>query len=360
MTTPRISSGKTMEKILTKKALPQWVKTLTSYKVYFPKKDQENRWNYLEVGAEDMNLDFLNTTLPPKKLLFPQNEVFLEFFESTDGNQETLEVKEILPGEEPTVIFGVRPCDARAAWLLDKVFSGDFTDPYYWKRRNQTILVGLGCDTPPWENCFCLSVEGSPYSEEGLDILLTDLGNRYLVKSLTENGAKLIQPGKALFQEANPEDQKKAKTIQAESVKKIKRQLKNARGISAKLKGMFDSNIWDEESMSCIRCGICTYLCPSCHCFDINDEVDSTSPLEGKRVRTWDTCQFPDFTMHSSGHNPRPEKASRLRQRLFHKFRYFVENYDKFQCVGCGRCISLCPVGIDIIKVLDKVNEHGT
>ncbi len=349
-----------MEKILTKKSLPQWVKTLTSYKVYFPKKDEEDRWNYVEIRDEDMNLDFLNTTLPPKKILFPQNEVFLEFAKTAESNQETLEVKEILPEEQPTIIFGVRPCDARAAWLLDKVFSGEFTDLYYWKRRNQTILAGLACDTPPSENCFCLSVEGSPYSEEGLDILLTDLGDKYFVKPLTEKGEKLIQTGKGLFQDAKPEDQKKVKAIQAESVKKLKRRLKDPGTIASKLKGMFDAPLWDEESMSCIRCGICTYLCPSCHCFDINDEVDSASPLKGKRVRTWDNCQFPDFTMHSSGHNPRPEKASRLRQRLFHKFQYFVEVYDKFQCVGCGRCISLCPVGIDIIKVLDKVNEHGT
>jgi ferredoxin len=243
---------------------------------------------------------------------------------------------------------------------LDKVFSGEFTDTYYWKRRNQTTLVGLACDTPPSENCFCTSVEGSPHSEEGLDILLTDLGDRYYVRSLTEKGDKLIAAAKDIFQEPKPEDKKKVKSLQEESSKKIKRQLKDARTISETLKGMFDSALWDEEAMSCIRCGICTYLCPSCHCFDINDEVDSTSPLQGKRVRTWDTCQFPDFTMHSSGHNPRPEKASRLRQRLYHKFRYFIDVYDKFQCVGCGRCISLCPVGIDIITVLDKVKSHGS
>ncbi len=348
-----------MEKILLKKALPQWVKALASDTVYFPKKDKEERWNYAEVDHGEIDLHFLNTTVPPKKVLFPQKEIFLEFTKAAEGNQETLEVKEILPEKKAVVIFGVRPCDARATWLLDKVFSGEFTDPYYWIRRNQTILVGLACDAPPSDNCFCLSVEGSPFSEEGLDILLTDLGDRYFVKSLTEKGEKLIQSAKKVFQDPKPEDRKKAKTVKAESVKKIKRQLKDARAVSSKLKGIFESPLWDEESMSCIRCGICTYLCPSCHCFDINDEVESTSPLKGNRVRTWDTCQFPDFTMHSSGHNPRPEKASRLRQRLFHKFQYFVETYDKFQCVGCGRCISLCPVGIDIIKVLDKVNEHG-
>jgi ferredoxin len=349
-----------MEKILTKKALPEWVKTLTAYRVYYPKKDEDDRWNYVESKPEDINLDFLNTTLPPKKILFPQREVFLEFAKSTESREEVLEVKEILPEEAPSVIFGVRPCDARAAWLLDKVFGGEFTDGYYWKRRKQTILVGLACNTPPWENCFCPSVEGSPCSEEGLDILLTDLGDRYLIKSLSENGERIIQAARRLFRDPSPEDKKTATAIQADSLKKIKRQLKDARAVSPNIKRIFESPFWDEESMSCIRCGICTYLCPSCHCFDINDELESASPLKGKRVRTWDTCQFPDFTMHSSGHNPRPEKASRLRQRLAHKFQYFVETYDKFQCVGCGRCISLCPVGIDIIKVLDKVKKYGT
>jgi sulfhydrogenase subunit beta (sulfur reductase) len=348
-----------MEKILTKKTLPQWVKKLSASKIYYPAKDGDGRWNYVEAGGgENITLDVLQTTLPPKKLLFPQMEVFLEFAKIQKGDEETLEIKEILPEGAPVVIFGVRPCEARAAWLLDKVFGGEFSDPYYWKRRNQTALVGLACDQPPSENCFCLSVEGSPHSEKGLDILLTDLGDSYHVKTLTDKGEKLVAAAKDLFHDLKPEDKKKVKAVHEESEKKIKRQLKDARAVSVRLKDMFDSDLWDEESMSCIRCGICTYLCPSCHCFDISDELESVSPLRGKRVRTWDTCQFPDFTMHSSGHNPRSDKASRLRQRLFHKFQYFVEVYDQFQCVGCGRCISLCPVGIDIINILDKVKSH--
>jgi sulfhydrogenase subunit beta (sulfur reductase) len=123
---------------------------------------------------------------------------------------------------------------------------------------------------------------------------------------------------------------------------------------------MFESPFWDEQSLSCIRCGICTYLCPTCHCFDINDEIASSSPLRGERVRNWDNCQFPDFTMHSSGHNPRPDRASRLRQRILHKFQYFVERYQNYQCTGCGRCVSKCPVRIDIIEVLDKVRDYGS
>jgi ferredoxin len=362
--TPKTLSGKTMEEILEKSSLPSWLKQLDSWTIYAPRKDENNRWNYEIAGnksIEFVGLDYTMTILPVKALIFPQVEVFLEFSKTGADKQEILQVKEILPEEKPAVVFGVRPCEAKAISLLDKVFSGDFDDPYYWARRKQTILVGLACNTPPGENCFCLSVEGSPYSEEGLDILLTDLGDKYFVKTLTENGEKLVNKAKDLFREPRPEDKKKVNAVHAESEKKIVRRLKDSKkDIAAKLKGTFDSPLWDEESMSCIRCGICTYLCPSCHCFDINDELDSVSPLRGKRVRTWDNCQFPDFTMHSSGHNPRPDKASRLRQRLFHKFQYFVEIYDKTMCTGCGRCISLCPVGIDIIKVLDKVSDHGS
>jgi len=348
-----------MEKTLAKKSFPQWVKALDSWTVYVPRKDDEGRWDFVRADGQETALDISQTTLPPKKILFPQREVFLEFRKTQAGNLETTEIKEVLPEVHPTVVIGARPCEARAAWLLDKVFGGEFQDIYYWKRREPTTLVGLACTPPPSDNCFCPSVEGSPHSEEGLDVLLTDLGDRYYVKSMTAKGEALISAAPKLFSEPSAEDQKRVKAAHAESEKQIKRQVKDARGISEKLKGMFDSPFWDEEAMSCLRCGICTYLCPSCHCFDINDEIETSSPLRGQRVRTWDTCQFPDFTMHSSGHNPRPDKASRLRQRLLHKFQYFVQVYGQIMCVGCGRCITLCPVGIDIIKVLDKVRQDG-
>ncbi len=345
-----------MEKILEKKSLTRWAKKLESYQVYAPTRDGDV-WNYALIEKpEDLHLDHTNTVLSPKTIIFPQTEILLEFGMS---NENDLQVNEVLPQQQSTIIFGVRPCDAKAVTLTDKVFGGDFVDPYYWNRRNQTLLVGLTCNTPPSSNCFCLSVNGSPHSQDGLDILMTDMGDRYFVESLTENGDKLLNIGKGLFDKPTAKDKKELAKIQADSDKNLKRQLKNAKTISSVLKDMFESSYWDQESMSCLRCGICTYLCPTCHCFDMNDEVAVTSPLKGRRIRTWDTCQFPDFTMHSSGHNPRPDKASRLRQRVFHKFYYFPEWYKEFQCIGCGRCISKCPVGIDIIQVLDGASDHG-
>jgi sulfhydrogenase subunit beta (sulfur reductase) len=346
-----------MDKILPKSSVSPWVKTLaSSAQVFAPLQEEGGRWDYaLLTDGQPVSLGVLQTTLPPKKILFPQREPFLAFEKTEDG----IVLEEVTPPDEPVVILGLRPCEGKAAWLLDKVFGDDFKDKYYWLRRKGAALIGLACLTPPSPNCFCPSVNGSPHGEEGLDILMTDLGDRYFVKALTAKGQALIQAAPGLFQDAGDQDRINLQRLHSESVKKIQRQLKNSSSLPAKLKGLFASSLWDEESMSCIRCGICTYLCPSCHCFDINDEVESSSPLTGTRVRTWDTCQFPDFTMHSSGHNPRPDKASRLRQRLAHKFQYFVEQHQHIMCVGCGRCISLCPVGIDIIKVLDKVSDHG-
>lgn len=333
------------------------MKKLASYRIYLPDKDSEDRWSLEEAGeSREISADYSFATVPTKKTLFPQREVFLEYRNPGAGG---LEIKEILPEEQKVIVFGARPCDGRAASHFDKVFGGEFEDPYYWKRRNATTLVGLACASPPSDHCFCFSLGGSPHGEEGLDILLTDLGDRYFVKALTKKGTDLILQAKDLFRAPKPADKKEADKIHLESEKKLPRRLEDPGSLPQKLRSMFDSPFWDEEAMGCLRCGICTYLCPTCHCFDINDETESASPLRGMRVRIWDNCQFPDFTMHSSGHNPRPDKASRLRQRMLHKFQYFVELYNAFQCVGCGRCISLCPVGIDIIEVLDKVRAHG-
>ncbi len=345
-----------MEKILTKKSFPEWAEKLKAYKIYAPILD-DGTWSYEVINkAGDIDLDFPNTVQAPKKIINPQREVFLEFGRS---DEDTPEIKEVLPEEKPVVIFGVRPCDAKALTLTDMVFDGDSKDVYYLKRRNQTVIIGLSCNTPPSPNCFCTSVDGSPHSEEGFDILLTDLGDRYFVRSLTKKGDTLIDLGKALFTAPKANDKKELTKIHTDAEKKLKREIKDVAKIPPKLKEMFESPLWDDESMSCLRCGICTYLCPTCHCFDISDEVTSVSPFKGYRIRTWDNCQFPDFTMHSSGHNPRPDKASRLRQRIMHKYQYFVERYDHYQCTGCGRCVSKCPVGIDIIEVLNKVRDYG-
>jgi sulfhydrogenase subunit beta (sulfur reductase) len=344
-----------MEKILQKKALPDWANKLKEYQIIAPVKE-ETHWEYRVLrNLNRINLDYANTIMSPKKFVFPQREVYFRF---RDSQSDDYDIIENLPEEKPAIIFGVRPCDARAVTLMDKVFGGDIKDPYYWKRRNSIILIGLSCNYPPSENCFCTSVDGSPFSREGMDIQLTEMGDTYYVESVTKKGEDLIRQASGLFKEPVEADKNERKKLKSRAEKEINRKIPEIKKIPGKLETMFDSNFWDDESLSCIRCGICTYLCPTCHCFDINDETKSSFPLEGERVRTWDNCQFPDFTMHSSGHNPRPDRASRLRQRTLHKFQYFVKLHKTYQCIGCGRCVSQCPVGIDIIEILNKVNAR--
>jgi sulfhydrogenase subunit beta (sulfur reductase) len=350
----KILSGETMEKILTKESFPKWIEKIATVKIYAPVL-KDDLWSYEAVDGSKITSEYTQAIQSPKKIIFPQKEFFLEFGQDKNGSQE---IRELLPADEESIIFGIRPCEAKGVSHMDKVFGGEFNDIYYWKRRNQVTLVGLGCNTPPSANCFCTSVDGSPFSHEGLDILLTDMGNFYYIQTFTKKGEKLVSMSKDLFADPKSKEKVDLEALHKDAEKKLPRQLKDTNKIPAKLKSLFDAELWDDEAMSCIRCGICTYLCPTCHCFDISDEITSYSPIKGKRVRTWDNCQFPDFTMHSSGHNPRPDKASRLRQRVMHKFLYFVEIYNNYQCTGCGRCISKCPVGIDIIKVLEKVRDH--
>jgi len=342
-----------MEKILNKIQLSDWIAALDGWESFAPIL-QDGIWSYQPIkrGVNSVQLEYPNTTQPPKNFTFPQREVFFTF-EQIKG--EAPRLTQILPTDKPRVIFGVRPCDGQALPRMDRLFNEQFADIYYQKRRENLAYVGLACNTPPSRNCFCKAVGGSPFATNGLDILMTDLGDRYLVTAVTAIGDRLIDHGVQLFSEPTGRDRAEAGQLRIAALKQPQRAIQESATVPKRLKEQFASPLWEELARPCIGCGICTYLCPTCHCFDINDEVATPAPLRGSRIRTWDTCQFPDFTMHSSGHNPRTEVGARLRQRINHKLQYFYENFGMFQCTGCGRCISGCPVGIDIIAVVNQV-----
>jgi ferredoxin len=346
-----------MEKILSKENLGEWLAKLDGYDVHGPA-FSDGVWNYARAEAGgNMDMTHTNTVRSVKEFAFPQREVFFRFEQEKGGAPK---LTATVPDPKPTVVFGVRPCDGRAMPKNDKVFAAEFKDPYYWARRDRLTLVGLACNEPHSPNCFCTSVGGSPHSEEGLDVLMTDLGDRFHVKTITARGVEIVERGREAFKEARRGDQAEIERIHAESERHPQRGLgdhgvMDMSGIAEAIRKNFDSPAWQDLAQPCIGCGICTFLCPTCHCFDINDEVTCQTPCKGERVRTWDNCQFPDFTMHTSGHNPRHDLGARLRQRVSHKFVYFVDNHKTQQCVGCGRCISQCPVGIDIVNVLEKV-----
>jgi len=286
-----------------------------------------------------------------RTIVEPQNEVLLTY-----KNHLNKELKEQLPEEKMRIVLWCRPCDARALSSLDDNFDDrSFPDPYYLRRRKKTVIIGLGCEEP-FPYCFCGSVGGNPFGTENLDIIMTKLGNGFMFESLTDKGKNIEKNLEELFVEPEEEQIDLLRVIQGQSRTLLPRSAPNTMILTAKLETMFESPIWKKWGDKCIGCGICTFLCPTCWCFDITD-IETRG--KGYRIRTWDSCQFPLFTMHSSGHNPRPTKASRVRQRIMHKYRYHPVNYrGRIACVGCGRCTELCPEDIDLIEILNDIVQE--
>jgi ferredoxin len=334
-------------KKLSKDKVREALQELTKFRLIAPARSDEVVIFKQISDPEEAYLEYGNSTVPPKKVVFPQTETLFRFLRGSPELKEK-DVEE----EGTTVIFGLRPCDARAMAIVDRLFSWDFEDPYYLKRRRLTTLVGMACVEPPSVNCFCTSLGGSPFGKEGLDVLLTDVGDHYLVQALTEKGEKLLETLAAHLEDAPADGEKKVEEMAAAAEGRIARSI-NTEGIPEKLPTLWEHELWKKVSAACLGCGICTFLCPTCHCFDIQDEVEETG--EGRRARMWDSCMFSEYTLHASGHNPRPTRRERTRNRISHKYSYYPKRFEVIACVGCGRCINLCPVNIDILDILDQV-----
>ena len=285
-------------------------------------------------------LEYGNPALSAKGIFFPQREALCRFH-----GERTAEAS--LP-QTPLLVFGARPCDARALTFLDKVF-GDrlFRDPYYLARREKALVIGLACGHPG-ETCLCTSFGGSPAGRQGSDILAFDLGEELLFEAATDKGRELLGAQASLFREAGEAELEARRGIEEKAESALgEHPLRGLEGLKEKLDRSFEDPQWERLTRACLGCGACTYLCPTCHCFDITDEE-----REGLRLRSWDSCQYPLFTLHASGHNPRVNKKQRMRQRIMHKFSYTVERSGEVFCVGCGRCIRACPVNLDMREIL--------
>ncbi len=297
-------------------------------------------------GGDEALLDFRNSKRAPKEIFFPCSEMLFAYQEG--------EITVVPLPDERRVVFGIRPCDARSLILLDKVFDApDYQDPYYLTRRENTMIIGLGCNLP-LSTCFCTALGEGPFAVNGLDLLFTDLGDRYLAEAITERGEALVA-GSPHFRQAEAADVNLKAEIAARAQQAVSGP--SVEGVKEQLDKMYDDPFWDELHEKCLGCAVCTYLCPTCHCFDIVDEAVNA---QGRRVRNWDSCQFPLFTLHASGHNPRPSGRERMRQRMMHKFRYFVENFGEVACVGCGRCVRECPVNMDLRELLNAIRLRNS
>ncbi|MBN1849737.1 MAG: 4Fe-4S dicluster domain-containing protein [Deltaproteobacteria bacterium] len=339
------------DKILSKDQVAAFIDSLKKeYQVFAPT-EENGKIIWAEANSADGLLwEFSNTTMSPKDFFFPQSECMARF--KNDPKAEGGMIMHPEPElERSRVLMNIRPCDAKAFQLLDRIFIQDeVTNDVYWRdKRDKAILVGLACNNP-CPTCFCTSVGCGPHHEAGLDILLVDLGDSLLVKPISDKGKALIDD----LPDAKKVDKDKAaqlkKTSEASITSGVTMDNVNKRTVLE----LFDLPYWDRVSESCLNCGTCTFCCPTCHCFDIQDEVKGT---DGRRVRNWDTCMSWLFTVHGTGHNPRPTKKERVRQRFMHKFKYIPEKREgEIGCVGCGRCVQLCPVNIDVREVVNQMN----
>ncbi len=287
----------------------------------------------------------LRTIMSAKALVFPPHEPLVRF----RLNGHDVSVNDRVPPAPPTVLFGVHPCDAAAFQTLDAVFVDDKPDAHVQARREQLTVIGVSC-TEADDYCFCTSVGGGPGDTRGSDLLLTPLDAEcYLVEVLTERGAAVVQTGAELFTETSDTETAKEPLL-AHVPKRF-----STEGLGGRLRGMFSQGErWADQSLRCLGCGACAFVCPTCSCFDIQDERVRD---EGVRLRCWDSCGFSLFTLHASGHNPRTRGSDRWRQRVLHKFAYQPARLGRLGCVGCGRCSRACPVDMNLAEHLTALAE---
>lgn len=289
----------------------------------------------------------LNTVRSAKDFFFPQTENLMDF--KTEG--KTIEIIDTRSECEDFVVFGVRACDVRSFDVLDKVFLAEPVDSYYKNRREHGVIVSLAC-TKPQETCFC-SAFGIDAAAPAGDVTCWKTDDALYLSANTEKGEKLLASVSSLTEDADETAVKAQQELTRERMAKLPLAGLSTEQFGAdKTKEFFNDPAWAELSQSCLGCGTCTFVCPTCQCYDIKDFNTGHGV---KRFRCWDSCMYSEFTKMSAG-QPRLTQLERFRQRFMHKLVYFPTNNDgMFSCVGCGRCLAKCPIQMNIVKVMKKL-----
>ena len=301
-------------------------------------------------GAE-VDLDTLKSVKSPKDAFFPQSENLYTCYK--DGKKITIRPEELQ--NRNFVVFGMKACDVRGVEVLDKVFLSEPVDTFYAARRAHGTIVALACHEPE-ETCFC-KVFGIDCAEPVADVAAWMVEGELYWKALTEKGEALTAAVASVLTETDDAKVEAEKAAIRAIVEKLPYANLSLEGWNGEvLNEKFNSPIWEELYKPCLACGTCTFVCPTCQCYDIKD-YDTGHGVQ--RYRCWDSCMYSDFTMMAHGNN-RTSQMQRFRQRFMHKLVYFPANNDgMYSCVGCGRCVDKCPASLNIVKVIKAFENQG-
>ncbi len=333
-----------MKKIAKERLNELYAKISESMGLVLPiKKAGEVNYDVFENGKE-VSLETLKTVKSPKDLFFPQSENMMKF--KTEG--KNIEIIDVRGEKTPVALFGVKACDYKAIEVLDKVFLAAPVDSYYQARREATTIVTLACSKPE-ESCFCKAFGIDATSPCGDVTTWLDEENLYW-QANTEKGEALTTLVSELLEDGGEENVSAQQQKTAEIIEKLPfSALDLSRFTPKNLNELFGDEAWEEMSEACLGCGTCTFVCPTCQCFDIRDFKTNEGVI---RYRCWDSCMYSDFTLMAHG-NSRTTQMQRFRQRFMHKLVYYPSQNDGlYSCVGCGRCVNKCPQHLNIVKVI--------
>ncbi len=317
------------------------------FNVYLPSDGTDGQAHYVKWADGVEYSQAINTVRSAKDFFFPQTENLCDF--KVEGrNIEIVDTRD--PGED-FVIFGVRACDVKSFEVLDRVFLSEPVDSYYASRREHGIIISMAC-TRPVETCFCHTF-GIDASEPCGDISCWIESVYLYLEAKTEKGTEVLSLLDDITEKAEASETEAQKKLIKERVAALPLANLTTENFGSGLtEELFDRPEWKELSQSCLGCGTCTFVCPTCQCYDIRDFKTNTGV---RRFRCWDSCMYSDFTKMSAG-QPRLTQLERFRQRFMHKLVYYPTNNDGlFSCVGCGRCLSKCPISMNIVKVIKTI-----
>jgi len=334
-------------------ALSDWVDAVILEQTVYGVQTKDERFAFGPlVAARNLRLDYDVTILPPKKYFLPQTEVLSTF------DRYTMKFESVVDAE-PFVLFGVHPYDLAAIVQLDKIFRRNNPDVHYLTRREAATIVALDVETPSADVfAGCMGV-ATAEGMSGFDVLLTRIdADTYVIDTRTDKGEALI--GKAAeTSDAGEDDLARRRQLWAcnrERLRKHKLEM-NPADLPALLEKSEDHPVWEEKSVLCYSCGSCNMVCPTCYCFDVQDDLD-WDLAKGRRTRRWDGCMLTDFAAVAGGHNFRGQKAARYRHRYYRKGRYTFDMTGDISCVGCGRCIAACTAKIaNPVEIFNRLLE---